>query len=310
MEAQHLSNTTTKQVIDSTRAFRVLVGVRRKLQKLGGSMYWKKSGHYVYLAQRSYHDIHKVVHLGLRSAETERLFEQFEAERTELQQREKVLSARIAIYERMNKAVRAGIASTQVIEAINFLEGLGISDDCRWLGTPALHAYWQSTGYEAPQALKERKEIGYFLVFVMRKLEAQTILKLKRCKALAYCAVISAHSSVLIIKSAKESRYAEEQAQALQHAHDALVAYLQQTAKEFLDELSEELSHAPVFEQVVISKTGKMGLMKTVGPQFLEAFNTLLGIDTIDHGALRDLCNLISPQRLGMQCKPGSNRQG
>lgn len=305
MEVQRLSNTVTKQVIDSTRAFRVLVAVRRNLQRLGGSMYWKTSGRYVYLAQRSYHDSQKVVHLGLRSAETERLFEQFEAERTELQQREKVLSERISIYERMNKAVRAGTISTQVIEAINLLEGLGISDDSRWLGTPALHAYWQSTGYEAPQILKEQEKIGYFLVFVMRKLEAQTILKLKRCKALTHCAVIGAHSSVLIIKSAKESRYAEEQAQALQYAHDALVAYLQQTAKEFLDELNEELSHIPAFEQVVISRTGKMGLMKTVGPQFLEAFNTLLGIDTIDDGALRDLCSLKPAQRLGTHCNPG-----
>ena len=290
MEAQHLSNTTTKQVIDSTRAFRELVAVRRNLQKLGGSMYWKPSGHYVYLAQRSYHDSQKVVHLGLRSAETERIFEEFEAERAKLQQREKALSERIAIYERMNKAVRAGTASTQVIEAINLLEGLGIGDDSRWLGTPALHAYWQSTGYEPPKVLKEREEVGYFLVFVMHKLEAQTILKLKRSKAVTHYAVSSEHSSVLIIKSAKESR--DEEKQALQRTHDALVAYLQKTARQFLDVLSEELSQTPAFEQVVISKTGKMGLMKTVEPHCLGAFNTLLGVDTIDQGALSDLLSI------------------
>jgi hypothetical protein len=38
MEAQHLSNTTTKQVIDATRAFRELVAARRNLQRLGGSI--------------------------------------------------------------------------------------------------------------------------------------------------------------------------------------------------------------------------------------------------------------------------------
>ena len=289
MVMQHLSNTTTKQIIDSTRAFRELVAVRRNLQRLGGSMYWKPSGHYVYLAQRSYHDSQKVVHLGLRSAETERIYEQFEAERAKLQQREKALSERIAIYERMNKAVRAGTASSQVIEAINLLEGLGISDDSRWLGTPALYAYWQSTGYEAPKALKEGDEIAYFLVFVMHKLEAQTILKLKRSKAVTYHAVTSNHSSVLIIKSSKESRHEEDKAKALRSAHDTLMAYLQQTAREFLDALCEELIHTPAFEQVVISKTGKMGLMKTVEPQSLQAFNTLLGIDTIDNGVLSDL---------------------
>lgn len=289
MEAQHLSNTTTKQVIDATRAFRELVAVRRNLQRLGGSMYWKPSGHYVYLAQRSYHDSQKVVHLGLRSAETERIYEQFEAERAKLQHREKALGERIAIHERMNKAVRAGTASSQVIEAINLLEWLGISDDSRWLGTPPLHAYWQSTGYEAPKALKEGDEIAYFLVFVMHKLEAQTILKLKRSKAVMHHAVTSDHSSVLIIKSSKESRHEADQAKALRSAHDTLLAYLQQTAREFLDALGEELSHIPAFEQVVISKTGKMGLMKTVEPQCLKAFNTLLGIDTIDNGVLSDL---------------------
>lgn len=289
MVMQHLSNTTTKQIIDSTRAFRELVAVRRNLQRLGGSMYWKASGNYVYLAQRSYHDSQKVEHLGLRSAETERRLLGFNAERAVLRLREQALSERIALHERMNKAVRAGTASSQVIEMINLLEGLGISDDSRWLGTPALHAYWQSSGYETPKALKDHVGAGYFVVFVMRKLDAQTVLKLKHSKAVKHYAVNGKRCSVLVIRSSKATRQEKEQAQALKRGHDAHIAYLKQTATVVLDALAEELSHTPVFEQVVISKTGKMGLLKTVEPQCLKPINALLGIDTIDQGVLSDL---------------------
>ncbi|KGG87412.1 hypothetical protein P245_20330 [Comamonas thiooxydans] len=288
MEMQHLSNTTSKQVIDSTRTYKELVNVRRSLQRLGGSMLWKPSGKYVYLAQRSYFDSQKVVHLGIRSPETESILQHFETERSRLLQREKALLDRIAIYERMNKAVRAGAASTTMIEAINTLESVGISDDSLWLGTPALHAYWQSTGFETPKTLKEREDIGVYLVFVKRRLDAKTINKLHRCKSQTHYTVSGEHSSVLIIK-AETSKHCEYSKKELPGAYEAFAGFLRQHAIEFLDQICEELNQTPTFEQVVIGKTGKMGLMKTVDPHFLNELNTLLGVDTVEQGGLHDL---------------------
>ncbi|KGH23575.1 hypothetical protein [Comamonas thiooxydans] len=288
MEMQHLSNTTSKQVIDSTRTYKELVNVRRSLQKLGGSMLWKPSGRYVYLAQRSYFDSQKVVHLGIRSPETESILQNFEAERSRLLKREEALLDRIAIYERMNKAVRAGAASTTMIEAINTLESVGISDDSLWLGTPALHAYWQSTGFETPKPLKEREDYGFYLVFVKRRLDATTINKLHRCKNQTHYAFTGEHSSVLIIKTEK-SKHSDYSKGKLPGAYESFAGFLRKYALEFLDQICDELAETPTFEQVVIGKTGKMGLVKTVDPHFLREFNTLFGIDTVDQGGLHDL---------------------
>ena len=55
-------------MIDATRAYRELIGTRRSLQKLGGRMFWKLSGNYAYLAQRSYFDSRKVEHLGVKTS--------------------------------------------------------------------------------------------------------------------------------------------------------------------------------------------------------------------------------------------------
>lgn len=122
MTLKQLSNVTAKQMIDATRAYRELIGTRRSLQKLGGRMFWKFSGNYAYLAQRSYFDSRKVEHLGVKTSQTELRLKTHEDERARLRQREAMLRKRISVYERMNKAVRAGSVANGVIDTIRLLK--------------------------------------------------------------------------------------------------------------------------------------------------------------------------------------------
>lgn len=289
MELKHLSNTAAKQVIDATRAYKELMRTRGLLQTLGGRMFWKLSGNYVYLAQRSFFDSRKVQNLGIKSDHTEQRLKAYEAERARLQQRASALKERISVHERMNKAVRAGAVANGVIDAIRLLESAGISEDCLWAGTPAQHAYWQFCGLEAPKLLGDGEDLGEHLVFVKRKIDAKSFNRLFRCKALKFEAVRGEQTTLLIIKP-KVSTYLDVDL-GLPEAHTQrrYSEFLQGTVRGYIDLIFDDSEQVPAFEQVLISKTGRMGLMRTVDPRFFRDWNTLFGLATREEDSFQVL---------------------
>ncbi len=68
--------------------------------------------------------------------------------------------------------------SNNVIDAIHMLESVGLSEDCLWLGMPAQHAYWQSSGLETPKLVGDSEDLDVHLVFVRRKVDAMSLNKL------------------------------------------------------------------------------------------------------------------------------------
>lgn len=56
-----------------------------------------------------------------------------------------------------------------------------------------------------------------------------------------------------------------------------------------MDLICDELSQVPLFEQVVISKAGKMGVIKTADSQLFSAWNTLFSLDTTQESSLKQL---------------------
>ncbi|WP_417284586.1 hypothetical protein [Comamonas sp.] len=289
MEFKHLSNTAAKQVIDATRAYMELMRTRRLLQTLGGRMFWKLSGRYVYLAQRCFFDSRKAQNLGIKSDQTEQRLKDYEAERARLQQRAAALQERISVYERMNKAVRAGAVANGVIDAIRLLESTGISEDCLWVGTPAQHAYWQFCGLEAPKLLGDGEDLGEHLVFVKRKIDAKPLNKLFRCKALKFEAVRGEQTTLLIIKPKVSTHLGVDLGLPETHSQRSYSEFLQDTVRGYIDLIFDCSEKVPAFEQVLISKTGKMGLMRTVDPRFFSAWSTLFGLATREEDSFQML---------------------
>lgn len=292
MTLKQLSNVTAKQMIDATRAYRELIGTRRSLQKLGGRMFWKLSGNYAYLAQRSYFDSRKVEHLGVKSSQTELRLKTHEDERARLRQREAMLRERISVYERMNKAVRAGSVANGVIDTIRLLESTNISEDCVWVGTPAQHAYWQASGFVTPESLGDGGALGNYLVFVRRKIDATSLNKICRSKALKATVVKGEQSTLLIINS-KATAHARIDLD-LPEAHILRLysKFIKDTVQEYIDLIFDASKQEPFFENVVISKTGRMGMMKTVTPNLFAAWNTLFGLDIEEMDLFQELLEL------------------
>jgi len=279
MALKQISNTTAKQVIDASRAYRELIRTRRSLQKLGGSMFWKISGSHAYLVQRSCFDSRKVQHLGIKSSQTAARLQAYEAERARLQQREATLQERIWVFERMNKAVRAGVVANSVIDATRLFDRIGISEDCIWIGSPAQHVYWQSSGFETPKLLGDGEDLGEHLVFVKRKMDATSLNKLHRCKALTLDVVRGEHSTLLLIKLNATAHSGVGPGLAGAIAQRQYSKFIKDTVHEYMDLIFDASVQSPFFEQVLISKTGRMGMLKTVTPNFFAAWNTLFGLD-------------------------------
>ena len=289
MKFSPLSDSATKQAIDATRAFKESLRVRRRLDELGGSMFWKTVGDYEYLAQRAGR---KVVHIGVRSTETEQQFAAFQLERERLQTREKALRERIRLHERMNKAVRAGTTPTPVIDTLTLLEDLGLGTDSTWLGSSALHAYWQSSGLEPPKELTGQKSASAYLVAINEKLSARAKLALQRCKALDVMLVNARHVTVLIVAHKTQT--------ALPHGDsdlEAITARLQRMDKNALEQLLKGVLSYTAFEQVVIGKTGEMGEMRTLDPQLFISMSRsptgeILGLHLKESDLVQDLVEM------------------
>lgn len=143
VELRRLPDLTLRQVIDATRVFKEQVRVDRALAALGGSMFWKTVGDYEYLVQRNGK---RLTYLGPRAASTQARYDAFLGEREELKQRSTLLHQSVEVAQRMNRAVRAGIAPTPLIEILNQIERLGLGTRCLLLGAGALLVYAQVAG--------------------------------------------------------------------------------------------------------------------------------------------------------------------
>lgn len=209
-------------------------------------MFGKHSGNYVYLAQRSFLDSRKVQHLGIKSGQTEQKLKDYEAERARLQQREAALKVRIAVYERMNKAVGAGAVSNGVIDVIRILEHIGISEDCVWLGSAAQHAYWQSSGFETLKLVGDGEDLGMHLVFVRRKIDAISLNKLYRCKSLKFDTLRGERNSLLIIKPNATVQSGVGQYLPEAHVSQHYSKFILDTVQGYIDLIFDE-SEQPIF---------------------------------------------------------------
>lgn len=306
MELQPVTDTAAKQAIDASRAYKEMVRVQRQLRALGGSMFWKPVGSYEYLAQRCGR---QVKHLGARSSETELQYEKFQQERDRLQAREKSLQVRIKLHERINRAVHAGAAPAPVIQMLDTLEDAGAGEDGLVLGSAALLAYWQASGLQQPTQVTDALDASFW-VLLHEKLSPQAKRKLQRSKAFHVSEVKLRGNSFLKflsssshhLKPARNAKYVKE------------VSLSALSAGERDDALGLMLSRIrdlPAFEQVVIGKSGKMGLMRTVDPQvFLDWCDSPVGETLNIESELGEwVQQLVSERRIQSKVQAGERLQ-
>jgi hypothetical protein len=263
MELPRVSEDAARQAIDSTRVFREYVRTRNALRKLEGTMYWKKVGGYEYLAHRVGR---KYSYLGTRSPETDAKYVGFTEDKQKLQARAKTLKHTVDTSQRMNKAVRAGTVPTEVIDFLNALEEAGLGEQALVMGSPALYAYGQSSGVrmdgiklpgEKESVVEDARHHLYFLI---SSLGSQTSAALRKLKGTFKQTAIEHHSFLKCDKVALEVFFDQEKHQHSKQSH----------LREWfcdMDQAMKTIDLTPKYEQVVIGKTGRMALMRTVDPK-------------------------------------------
>ena len=262
MELHRITDTAARQAIDSTKTFKEYLRVRHELDALGGSMFWKPVDTYEYLVQRS---VRKLLYLGRRSPETEKKYEEHQARKMRLQERAKSLQAMVETYQRMNKAVHAGSVPTAIINVLRKLEDLGVGERSLVLGAPAVYAYLQPSGVSADtiKTSTQNQQVAEPAVeqFALLVEEPSTLSAWK--------------TTFSRIKAALKGMDVEEVASAPGAKTHVLRLVFRpdgETPKKKSSTKREAawvqaIKDTPQYEQVVIGKSGKMALMRTVDPQ-------------------------------------------
>ena len=293
MELPRITDLAARQAIDSMRLFREFVRVRRELDAFEGSLFFKKIGTYEYL-------LHKVrgevIYKGKRSTATETEYAEFKVKKSRLKARLETLKLTVETHQRMNKAVHAGAVPTEVIEVLTQLEQQGLAEKCVILGWPALYAYSQSSGIKlaSVQLTDQKKKLVTSHPNTLRILVkspdggmADLLGQLK--SSLRTIAEVEAHAARhspwwdlklhFTPAKPKSSSKTKASAKAGKHPETKLTKGKPRTLMLAVDEAAESqhamradtwvklLEHTPVYEQVVIGKSGRMAVMRTLDPE-------------------------------------------
>ena len=272
MELPHITDVAAKQVIDSTKAFKEYVRVRNELKELGSSIRWKNVKGYQYLVQR---EGHRLTYLGKRSPATEQKHDEHAKKRKRLETRFKSLSEIVETSQRMNKAVRAGAVPAELMEVLLKLDELDLADRSILLGAPALYAYGQSSGLriDAIKTASKREslvaETAKCVHVLIEDSDSSTSTSfnklsesMKRIASVKHTAVKRGRGT----GTALDIVFHLSKNAAFDKVSTKISRKLTQKAERPAEPWLDIIRAAPKYEQVVISKTGKMAVMRTVDP--------------------------------------------
>lgn len=269
-----LSDNTARQVIDSTTLFEEFVRVKNRAKPYAGGMYWKRQGDYEYLVKTSPDNRQR--RIGPRSDETVRIHEEFVARKQEHESRLKSLRVALTDAERLNKALKAGRVPNVVVSVLQALANAGLGQHFTVVGTHALYAYEAAASVRIVQGALATQDVD--LLWDARR-RVKFVTDLGRLE-LSMLRVLQQADATFVRK--------EGQAETAINAKGFEVDFLRRQPEgddphpfRFSDDEDDlwpvqavrasVLTNAARFDQVVISATGRMTLMRTIAPEaFIE----------------------------------------
>ncbi len=269
-----LSDNTARQVIDSTTLFEEFVRVKNRAKPYAGGMYWKRQGDYEYLVKTWPNNQQR--RIGPRSDETVRIHEEFVARKQEHESRLKSLRVALTDAERLNKALKAGRVPNVVVSVLQALANAGLGQHFTVVGTHALYAYEAAASVRIVQGALATQDVD--LLWDARR-RVKFVTDLGRLE-LSMLRVLQQADATFMRK--------EGQAETAINAKGFEVDFLRRQPEgddphpfRFSDDEDDlwpvqavrasVLTNAARFDQVVISATGRMTLMRTIAPEaFIE----------------------------------------
>jgi len=271
-----LADNAARQVIDSTTVFAEYRRVKDQAQPYAGSMYWKREGEYEYLVKTRPRR-RTQERLGSRSTETERIFAEYTSRKQALESRLASLRDALTEAERMNKALKAGRTPNIVVDVLQVLEDAGLAEHFIVVGTHALYAYETAASVHIIQGALATQDVN--LLWDARK-RVQFMTDLQHLDA-----------SMLGILQRADATFERKEGQneTAINARGFEVDFLRRRPIEndphpfrfSKDEgdlwpvqavRASVLTTAQRFERAVIGVSGRMALMRTIGPEAFVEF--------------------------------------
>ena len=275
MDYLPLSDNAARQVIDSTTVFDELVRVQAQARPYAGGMYWKRQKDYQYLVKTQ--PDNRQQRIGPRTPETERVFEEFTARKSEIEARLKSLQGALRDAERMNKALKAGRVPATVVSVLQTIENAGLGKHFTVVGTNALYAYETAAGVRIVQGAlatqdvdllwDARKRVRFLTDLV--KLDTSMLKVLQRADPTFQRK--EGHNETAINAKGFEVDFLRRQPEGddphpFRFSDDEGDLWPIQAMR------ASVLTDAPRFDHVVISATGRMTLMRTIVPEAFVEF--------------------------------------
>jgi hypothetical protein len=304
-----LEDDVLRQTIDASTVWREWRRVKAQYQDYAGGMSWKTEHGYEYLIKIKSKG--KRERVGPRTAETEKVFDEFHKRKTALAERLRVLDAEVRKHERLNKAVRAGRVPSIVIDILNAMDAAGIGHHFVVVGTHALYAYEAAAGVRVMPGAMATQDVD-LLWDARRKVRFMADMKLTGMSMLELLQGVD--------PTFERKELGNETAI---NAKGFMVEFLRRMPQDGdphpfkLSEAEEDLwpvqapranvlTEAPRFEQPIMGTTGRMALMRTIAPQTFVDFKHWLSAQgsreplkrSRDLRQARIVENLLADQRL------------
>lgn len=239
-----LSENACRQYINSEMVWREYLRTKARAVPYAGGMYWKKEGAYEYLVQT--HSGNKQTRIGRRTADLERVYQEFHKHKKEVESRLSSLTRALNDAQRENKALRVGRVPPVVVAVLNALTSL--PGPFTVLGTAALYAYETAAAIRVPKDL---------LVAPGPQLQAA-----RQCLCFAASELPDLDKLLGILQLADPTfQWAETRPATAVNAKGFEVKFLAAGA------LGATTRALPAFKHAIVSGTGRMATMVALAPE-------------------------------------------
>ncbi len=280
-----ISNDAARQYIDARQTFLALRDTLRDARQVRGGMYWH--GRSDSLTRTSTHGAEKS--LGKRSLDTEKIYADFMARKADLTQRVDGLKIQSRRHERVNKALYVGRVDPTVVALLNRLESAELAEYFHVVGTHALYAYETVAGVRFDANVTATRDID-LLWDVRKRMSFWT--QMERLDS-SFLALLKKVDSSFRIRPSQ--RYTAVNAEGfevdvlrrMRVGDDPHPIKISERTKgeQGVDQATglEELSvvqaaradaflNTPSFEAVIVDRTGRMAMMRTIQPKVFVEF--------------------------------------
>lgn len=287
MDYLPLSDNAARQFIDSATLFSEHKRVAEQAQQYIGGMYWKTEAAYEYLVKTQ--PDNRQTRLGRRSPENEKIYAEFTLRKRQIEERLKSLRSALTDAERQNKALRVGRTPSTVVSVLREFDVARLHEHFTVVGTHALYAYESAAGVRIQQGALATMDVD--LLWDARK-RVQFLTTMARQDNSILDILQRADKSFqrkdLQLETAINDRGFEVdflRRQPIQDdPHPFRFSHDENDLWPIQAERASVLTDAPRFEQMVVSATGKMTVMRTIAPESFVEFKLWMA----EHAKHRD----------------------